>query len=396
MTSERSRSPGSCASSPPGSSSEWRGRIVNIHPSLLPKYRGLDTHARAIAAGDRISGCSVHVVTEELDAGEVLGQAEVPIEPGDTPQSLEERVLAAEHLLYPKVLQRIRQPMSDPLDRVRAAALDLPETEEKLSHGQPTFFVAGKQFAQFRDNHHGDGRTVVCVKTSSLDEQAMLLEADPETYSKPAYYAELDFDQSRRDLVDWDHVADRIAAELGACGAAAVARSWRTMSESPSERRRRLINLGELIALAALIVSALGVWIAWKSSSEDKTTRIVEQRQPVPLTLRAHGRQRRQHALDLPVDPGHALESATVTIKGASPIELGSDGKLQASDVQAALKDRPKEPKDVTQKIPVRIDAHYVEMGADRRGGGTYVLRYRWEGGGLFGGRSVRLVGLSR
>jgi phosphoribosylglycinamide formyltransferase-1 len=84
---------------------EWRGRIVNIHPSLLPKYRGLDTHARAIAAGDKVGGCSVHVVTEELDAGEVLGQAEVPIEPGETPQSLEERVLASEHLLYPKVLR---------------------------------------------------------------------------------------------------------------------------------------------------------------------------------------------------------------------------------------------------------------------------------------------------
>jgi phosphoribosylglycinamide formyltransferase-1 len=84
---------------------EWRGRIVNIHPSLLPKYRGLDTHSRAIAAGDQAGGCSVHLVTEELDAGEVLGQAEVPIEPGDTPQALEERVLVAEHLLYPKVLR---------------------------------------------------------------------------------------------------------------------------------------------------------------------------------------------------------------------------------------------------------------------------------------------------
>jgi phosphoribosylglycinamide formyltransferase-1 len=83
---------------------EWRGRIVNIHPSLLPKYRGLDTHARAIEAGDRVSGCSVHVVTEELDAGEVLGQAKVPIEAGDTAESLEQRVLAAEHDLYPRVL----------------------------------------------------------------------------------------------------------------------------------------------------------------------------------------------------------------------------------------------------------------------------------------------------
>jgi phosphoribosylglycinamide formyltransferase-1 len=83
---------------------EWRDRIVNIHPSLLPKYRGLDTHARALEAGDTVAGCSVHIVTEELDAGEVLGQAEVPIEAGDTPSSLEQRVLAAEHQLYPRVL----------------------------------------------------------------------------------------------------------------------------------------------------------------------------------------------------------------------------------------------------------------------------------------------------
>ena len=84
----------------------WAGRIVNIHPSLLPKYRGLDTHRRAIAAGDKVSGCSVHIVTEELDAGEVLGQAKVPIEPDDTPETLERRVLAAEHDLYPEVLNR--------------------------------------------------------------------------------------------------------------------------------------------------------------------------------------------------------------------------------------------------------------------------------------------------
>jgi phosphoribosylglycinamide formyltransferase 1 len=82
----------------------WAGRIVNIHPSLLPNYRGLDTHARAIEAGEKVGGCSVHVVTEELDAGEVLGQAEVFIDPGDTPATLEQRVLAAEHRLYPRIL----------------------------------------------------------------------------------------------------------------------------------------------------------------------------------------------------------------------------------------------------------------------------------------------------
>ena len=83
----------------------WRDRIVNIHPSLLPKYKGLETHARAIAAGDPVAGCSVHLVTEELDGGAVLGQAEVPVLPGDTPATLAARVLTAEHRLYPHVLQ---------------------------------------------------------------------------------------------------------------------------------------------------------------------------------------------------------------------------------------------------------------------------------------------------
>lgn len=102
--------------------------------------------------------------------------------------------------------------MTDVLAKVREAALDLPGTEERVSHGQPTFFVAGKQFAQFRDNHHGDGRTVVCVRVSSLDEQAMLLEARPETYSKPAYLPSWVGINLSGDQVDWQHVADRIAA----------------------------------------------------------------------------------------------------------------------------------------------------------------------------------------
>ena len=82
----------------------WWGRMVNIHPSLLPKYKGLDTHARALAAGDAEHGCSVHVVTEELDDGAVLGQARVPVLPGDTVEMLAARVLAEEHRLYPHVL----------------------------------------------------------------------------------------------------------------------------------------------------------------------------------------------------------------------------------------------------------------------------------------------------
>jgi len=102
--------------------------------------------------------------------------------------------------------------MTDALTRIRHAALELPETEERLSHGQPTFFVAGKQFAQFRDNHHGDGKTVLCVRVSSLDEQAILLEADPATYSRPAYLPSWVSINVAGNNVDWDHVGDRIAA----------------------------------------------------------------------------------------------------------------------------------------------------------------------------------------
>lgn len=101
--------------------------------------------------------------------------------------------------------------MSKALERVREAALQLPQTEERLSHGQPTFFVSGKQFAQFRDNHHGDQKTVVCVRVSSLDEQAMLLEADPDSYSKPAYLPSWVSINLAGDEVDWDQIGNRIA-----------------------------------------------------------------------------------------------------------------------------------------------------------------------------------------
>ena len=84
----------------------WQGRMLNIHPSLLPKYPGLHTHARALEAGDAEAGCSVHEVTAELDGGPILGQARVPVLPGDTPESLAARVLVEEHRLYPMVLRR--------------------------------------------------------------------------------------------------------------------------------------------------------------------------------------------------------------------------------------------------------------------------------------------------
>ncbi|KEJ87969.1 phosphoribosylglycinamide formyltransferase [Sulfitobacter donghicola] len=89
-----------------GFNDEWAGRMINIHPSLLPKYKGLHTHARALEAGDKRHGCSVHEVTATLDDGPILGQAEVPVLEGDTPETLAARVLVQEHRLYPAVLRR--------------------------------------------------------------------------------------------------------------------------------------------------------------------------------------------------------------------------------------------------------------------------------------------------
>lgn len=91
----------------PGFVAGFDGRMINIHPSLLPEFRGLDTHARALAAGAGIHGASVHFVTAELDGGPVVMQARVPVCPGDTPDSLAERVHAAEHRLYPTVVDLI-------------------------------------------------------------------------------------------------------------------------------------------------------------------------------------------------------------------------------------------------------------------------------------------------
>jgi phosphoribosylglycinamide formyltransferase 1 len=102
----------------PGFIAKYEGRMLNIHPSLLPLYPGLHTHARALAAGDLEAGCTVHEVTADLDAGPILGQARVPILPGDHEATLAARVLEQEHKLYPAVLRRFaagRPVRADPL-----------------------------------------------------------------------------------------------------------------------------------------------------------------------------------------------------------------------------------------------------------------------------------------
>jgi phosphoribosylglycinamide formyltransferase 1 len=89
-----------------GFTDAWAGRMINIHPSLLPRYKGLHTHARALEAGDTLHGCTVHEVTAALDDGPILGQATVPVMAGDTADDLAARVLVQEHRLYPAVLRR--------------------------------------------------------------------------------------------------------------------------------------------------------------------------------------------------------------------------------------------------------------------------------------------------
>ena len=84
----------------------WTGKILNIHPSLLPKYKGLNTHKRVLENGERLTGCTVHEVTPELDSGRILGQATVPVLPDDTVESIRLRVLEKEHILYPRTLEQ--------------------------------------------------------------------------------------------------------------------------------------------------------------------------------------------------------------------------------------------------------------------------------------------------
>lgn len=201
----------------------WAGRMLNIHPSLLPKYKGLDTHRQAIEAGDSYAGCSVHVVTPELDDGPVLGQTEVAIIDGDTPETLAARVLIAEHQLYPRILAAYVGREKDPqylLTHVRERAMAQPEADEVTSHGMPCFgIIGGKKFAYFTHDHHGDGKTAILVKISGVDEQAQLIDADPDRYYRPAYFGD-GWIGIRLDLgdIDWDEVEGWLA------------RSWRAVA----------------------------------------------------------------------------------------------------------------------------------------------------------------------
>ena len=165
-------------------------------------------------------------------------------------------------------------------------------------------------------------------------------------------------------------------------------------AETPAEakRRRRLINLGETIALAALVISALGLWNGW-SKRDEKPAVAVEKPRSIPLVLRGKVEDDGKTLAISPVEAGHALESLTLTAPGKPPIELGGEPTLSASAVEALL---PAAKKEGTGSLRITIDARYIEAGIERRGGGGYRLDYRWAGGGLFGGRYLRLTRLTR
>jgi len=195
----------------------WEGRIVNIHPSLLPLHKGLDTHKAVLSAKQTKTGATVHLVTPDLDSGEILGQVEVAVLPGDNAAGLAERVLIAEHQLYPRVLEQFFGRTRDfdwITNRVGELALALPETRFKTSHGSPGWKVGSpssdKFFAIMWNNHHGEGGLALLVKCGGQDEMAQLIEAEPGIYFRPAYYGPSDWIGIRLDRpkVDWDHVAE--------------------------------------------------------------------------------------------------------------------------------------------------------------------------------------------
>lgn len=204
----------------PGFAAHWAGRMLNTHPSLLPKFKGLDTHQRALDAGDTHGGCTVHVVTAELDDGPILGQIPVAILPGDTAETLGTRVLSAEYQLYSRMLAAYvgREMDADWIvAKVGELALALPETDARSSHGAPGWRVggekSGKFFAYVSVRHHGEDAVALLVKTSGPDEMNALIDAYPDIYYRPAYYGASGWIAIRLDRpgVDWDHIGDWLA-----------------------------------------------------------------------------------------------------------------------------------------------------------------------------------------
>ena len=170
------------------------------------------------------------------------------------------------------------------------------------------------------------------------------------------------------------------------------------MTETPEQRRRRLrwLTLGEIIAVIAVAISALGLWKTWQDKPEKPV--LVEKQAAVPLTLRGITRKDGRSLLVEPVEASHSLDGATISF-GTTKVELAGGAELDAGDFERAVEasdaTKGEKPGDGLHRLPLKIDVRYVEAGQTRRSVANYALVYRWEEGGLFGGRSLRLAGLS-
>ncbi len=163
---------------------------------------------------------------------------------------------------------------------------------------------------------------------------------------------------------------------------------------TPAEQRRRWINIGEIIAVAGLVISGLALWNSWGRDEDKPAATVVERQRAIPLVLRGSVAEDGRALLVQPVEEGHALDSLSLVAAGKPALAIGSDGRIAASDIEQLLDKGNAEAR--SGALPVTIASRYVEAGQDRTGTGRYRLSWRWEKGGLLGGRSLRLTGLNR
>ena len=156
---------------------------------------------------------------------------------------------------------------------------------------------------------------------------------------------------------------------------------------------KRGVGMAEGIGIAALIISGLGLWNNWRTE-QTGPTEIVEKKVAVPLVLRGTVEDEGKKLVIAPVDPGHALDSLRIDIAGGKSVETGTDGAVSANDIEDSL------PQGVNRDEPGQllstVTARYVEAGQERTASKRYAIRYRWDGGGLFGGNSLRITGFRR
>ena len=156
---------------------------------------------------------------------------------------------------------------------------------------------------------------------------------------------------------------------------------------------KRGVGIAEGIGVAALIISGLGLWNNWRTE-QTGPTEIVEKKVAVPLVLRGTLEDEGKRLVIAPVDPGHALDSLRLEIAGGKSVETGADGRVSAKDIEDSLPD--KVDREEPGQLLATVTARYVEAGEERGARRRYAIRYRWDGGGLFGGNSLRITGFRR